>query len=140
MPQYDGLRRVQTGRADHRRRHRLVEGGPAGSRVGADVRDAVQVEDLAESAVLAGDAVQDREDRIGWVVAQPLDQAGVDVTLLDLHADTAQRVGNAAPGAQGNVPLVRQSTCQYQHSTQITHRNFPIARGRLRRPPVPRPI
>jgi hypothetical protein len=28
---------------------------------------------------------------------------------------------------------VRQPAGKHQHSTQITHRNFPITRGRLRR-------
>ena len=50
------------------------------------------------AAVLAGDAVQDREDRVGRVVAQALDQARVDVALLDLDTHAAQGIGDASPG------------------------------------------
>jgi hypothetical protein len=74
VPEHDRGRRVQPRGADHRRGDRLVERRPARGRVGPDVRHAVQVEDLAESAVLAGDAVQDGEHRVRGIVAQPIDQ------------------------------------------------------------------
>ncbi|HEY4570619.1 MAG TPA: hypothetical protein VIH10_14180, partial [Kribbella sp.] len=51
--------------------------------------NAVQVEDLAQRAVLAGDAMQDGEHRIRCVRAQPIDQGGIDVALLDLDPDAA---------------------------------------------------
>ena len=80
---------------------------------GADVRQAEQLEDLADRAVLAGLAVQHRDHAGRRVRGERGQQPGVHVALLHLDPGAAQRLGHPASGAQRDVALVGQAAGEH---------------------------
>ena len=113
----------QAGAADGGLGRRLVEGLAAGFRGGAHIRDAQQGEDALDRAVLAGGAVQGGEDGVGAVGEECRQERRVDVADLYLDAHPAQRVGDAAAGADRDVALVAEAAGQDDDTAQVAHCN-----------------
>ena len=107
--QGDRPRRRDAGAGDQRLRGRLVPGEPRRLRARPDERDPEELEQAAERAVLAARAVQRRPHDIRPGLAQVAEQRRVRVAQLDLEAVLEEAVGDAAPGAQRDVALVRDA-------------------------------
>ena len=89
-------------------------------RLGArsDERDAEELQQAAQRAVLAARAVQRRPDDIRTRLAQVAEQRRVGVAELDLVAVLEQAVGDAAPGAQRDVAFVRDAAGEHDDAGQ----------------------
>jgi len=70
--------------------HRLVEGRSAGCGARPDVRNGEQLEHLAQRAVLARLAVQQRKHARWALDAQGREESRVDIAFVDLGSEVAQ--------------------------------------------------
>ena len=96
-------------------RYRLVERLPAGHGATSHVGDAQRVQHIGQRAVLAGRAVDQRDDHVRRVVLQCRQQGGIEVEHTDIDAFRAQRFGQSAPRAQRHIAFGGQTTGEHNH-------------------------
>ncbi len=76
------------------------------------VRDAEDLEQLLDGAVLAVAAVQGEKRDVGLVASQPRDQVRPDVDGQRLMAETLERLLDAAAGSKRHLPLERAAALE----------------------------
>ena len=86
------------------------------------VRDADQLEQLLDRAVLAAAAVQGDERDVGPLGLQAVDEVGADVDRQHLVAEPRQRVLDARARAQRDRPLQRRAALQHRDLHEASRR------------------
>src|SRR3954451_17200311 len=110
--------RVERGRREAGVEHRvlrehLVGAAHAGRDPRGGVRDAEDLEELLDRAVLAVAAVHRDERHVGRLGAQTGDEVPADVDADDVVAEALQRVLDPRARAQGPLPLERPAALQH---------------------------
>ncbi|CAB4720857.1 unannotated protein [freshwater metagenome] len=107
--QPDALRDGYAGAAQQLAGRALVPRDPAGAAARPDVRQADQLEQRLDLAVLAELAVQGRQGGADLVVLERVQQVAVEVVGVRLDADRAKLTDQVAPAGQRHVALVAEA-------------------------------